>query len=247
MKKPKPKRHIFISPHLDDAVLSAGNLLIKLCSKDQSVVVITAFTTFGAYPPNDSANAYIRSCGYSTSEGLQKQRHKEEHAAMKLLHAKPIFLNLTDGLFRIVNSSISHSIRSLLHRNQSLYPSFQALMSGQVSAHDTPLIKSLEHKLRLLIQDDDAIYAPLGIGNHVDHIIVHKVVRKVFGHRAYFWLDQPYALTHRATTLKDFRLRMTLPSTPEKTKILRSYSSQIPFLFPKGIYLISERFYRLDG
>lgn len=237
MKKSKQRRHVFISPHLDDAVLSAGNLLVKLRSKQESVIIITVFTSFGAYPPSDDAMAFMKSCGYSTTGNFQKQRHKEERDATKILHAKPTFLNFTDGLFRI--------IRSLLGRSQPIYPSFSQLLRGQISPLDDNLRKTLTSTLRQAIQDDDILYAPLGIGNHVDHIIVHRVLRELFGQRTHFWLDQPYALAHRANVLKDFNLVMKLPTKPEKKKILHAYSSQIRILYPNGLRLLSEEFYRL--
>ena len=64
------KKVFFVSPHLDDAVFSAGNLLLTLAEKTE-IMVINVFTQADTKPYTYSAKKYLsryrkRSCRKKT-------------------------------------------------------------------------------------------------------------------------------------------------------------------------------------
>src|SRR3989304_10331904 len=69
---------LFISPHLDDAVLSAGDFILFLIEQKIPVTVITVFTKISPKPYTLSAKSFIRQCGYNDAELLFADRRNED-------------------------------------------------------------------------------------------------------------------------------------------------------------------------
>lgn len=79
-----------ISPHLDDAVLSCSAVLLANPAS-------TVITVFGGDPPARVAlTAWDRQCGFAASSLAQPSRRREDRAALKLLGARPIWLDFQD-------------------------------------------------------------------------------------------------------------------------------------------------------
>lgn len=80
INKDKPEC-FFISPHLDDVVLSAGSLIHHL-SGVSKVVVATVFTETD---PNLISTKWTKKCGFKNPEELVKTRKQEDVEALKYL------------------------------------------------------------------------------------------------------------------------------------------------------------------
>lgn len=76
----KMTKYMFISPHLDDAVLSCGQMID---AEDNTEIV----TVFGGIPQstNDYVTAYDKKSGFSTSFEAMMSRREEDKAACKIL------------------------------------------------------------------------------------------------------------------------------------------------------------------
>lgn len=245
-------RHIFISPHLDDAVLSAGDLIIALKERKKKVLVITVFTKFGKGPLSWDSRKYLKkSFGISDLKSFAQQRRDEDKLAMKKLGVDYLHLGFIDGGFRVKqNTSLLINLLSKVGIGPKfIYPFHRkcSLFSGKVKQADTSLFKQIYKKLRELIKDDDILYCPLAIGNHVDHLIIKKIISQ-FPNRKYYWVDQPYVVSRAGLRQLEgfqnkFKKAFTVEKSTKKQDILRCYSSQIKCLFPNGINLKKESFW----
>jgi LmbE family N-acetylglucosaminyl deacetylase len=78
---------LVISPHLDDAVFSAGQLL---AGHPGSVVV----TVFAGVPAPQTTDPYDQGCGFADSEQAMRHRRREDETALGMLGASPVHLDL---------------------------------------------------------------------------------------------------------------------------------------------------------
>ncbi|ESJ25234.1 MULTISPECIES: PIG-L deacetylase family protein [Cupriavidus] len=84
---------VVISPHLDDAVFSCGNLLAACPG---SVVV----TVFAGVPPVDMpAPDWDRRAGFSSAAQAVLARREEDRAGLAILDAQPVWLDFLDSQY----------------------------------------------------------------------------------------------------------------------------------------------------
>jgi LmbE family N-acetylglucosaminyl deacetylase len=83
----------FISPHLDDAVLSAGSLISYLSQLSR----VTVVSTMTEYDPSTSIGLnWMEKCGYTNPSDYMKRRREEDFLAVNKLGAKVIHIGLAD-------------------------------------------------------------------------------------------------------------------------------------------------------
>src|SRR3990172_2740944 len=73
----------FVSPHLDDAVLSCGGLILFLIDNKVPVKVINVFSEGDDGPYTFSAKVNLILTGYNNAKVLYKERRKEDIAVLK--------------------------------------------------------------------------------------------------------------------------------------------------------------------
>lgn len=141
-----------LSPHLDDAVLSVGGLIARQVAAGRKVEVWSAFTSG---PPPDSVPPKLRRfADYAT-------RLVEDDRALGLLGAGHRRFGLPERLWRspVPGGPLAGGLRAAF-RTPSDRGGFQQL---------DVLVELLAGPLT----DPDAeLLAPLGVGNHVDHVEV---------------------------------------------------------------------------
>jgi LmbE family N-acetylglucosaminyl deacetylase len=220
----RPYRHVYLSPHLDDAALSCGGAIAQAVAAGESVLVVTLCT---ALPPSDMEfNALAREFHAAWAlppEEVVAARLREEHEAIARLNADNLWANQFDAIYR----------------HPEVYTSRQALFS-QPGPHD-PLFATLYPYLKKLQQQLPAAsyYAPLGVGSHVDHLITHRVAQAVFGTALSFYEDFPYVAVSGALEKRQADLRGTWQSTTidiqatiaTKIHSIAAYTSQLKELF----------------
>jgi glycosyltransferase involved in cell wall biosynthesis len=192
----------FVSPHLDDAAFSAGGLISYLAKKTK-VYVITAFTEAGIDKHSLSAIAYVRKCGFNVSE-IKKfftLRKKEDKELFENLGVNSIHLGFYDALWRKKkNLSIVERVLSfILSDFRYIYPTHR-LHAGKGKIFDSDLLnlENLQKRLKETIGSgkDKYVFCPIGLGNHVDHIMVKTACTKTFENVLY-WEDAPYNLYNK--------------------------------------------------
>lgn len=203
-------RHVFISPHLDDAILSCGGYISFLAGKKQKILVITVFSDFGRGPVSLSARQYMWHCGALTIKQFQTKRITEDRLAMETIGADHSHLGFMDAYFR------------------RFYSNHRQLFSGRINPADKKLVGLIEKKLLSLIKRSDILYGPIGVGGHVDHIIVSQIVKSLPAEKKMFWLDQPYAADLGVKPQK-YKMKNTPLSEKDagrKKTAIQAYSSQ---------------------
>ncbi|MBP9669939.1 PIG-L family deacetylase [Candidatus Woesebacteria bacterium] len=217
----------FISPHLDDAIFSAGGLISKLRGK-VDITIINVFTSAGVSGHTLSASTYLKQCGESDAQLLFVKRIKEDQVAGQMLGAKVINLGYQDALWRAKSKS-NYPIPEL----NVIYPTYRLHVSkGRISHHDNQLMQDLSAKLRSIIKEPEFyIFAPIGYGKHVDHVLVRDVVTQSFAaSRIIYWSDFPYYFRDRSidsflseSATKSFSV---VPTGDLKLRASRAYATQ---------------------
>ena len=163
-----------LSPHLDDAVFSAGGALSARADAGWRVLVATLFTGNVA-EPQDFALACQLDKGLDPKIDYMALRRAEDAAACSTLGLHAIHLPLLEAP----------------HRG---YESAAELFDPPLA--DDPACEALAHTLDALLDAHapDELWAPRALGGHVDHVLVHRAVRAAApAARLRWWTDWPYA------------------------------------------------------
>ena len=141
-------RHVFLSPHLDDAVLSCGGLIAKAASLNCPVEVLTFYT---AQPDVDTLPPTQREAA------IYEQRKREDSAALWSLGATPIWLDHTERFLR------PPWLGSVFHL-------FRTPSEGRLD--EFPNAATIRQVLGRLTDEcpEASVFAPLGVGNQHDHV-----------------------------------------------------------------------------
>ena len=143
-------RCIFISPHLDDAILSAGGLISYLSGK-VPIEVINVFTN-ASRPITLSGRAIIKKSGFKDLESFYSARRQEDDKVLTRLDIKKTNLKLVDALFRKKILGKKRNIELLgkifpevLH----IYPTYRLhVISGYISKQDVGTVKIIKKRFR---------------------------------------------------------------------------------------------------
>ena len=241
----------FISPHLDDAVLSAGGLIAHL-SKHTQVEVVTVFTNASPRPYTFSIKMLLNQCEYIDADELFTDCRREDREACALVGAKPHHLGHTDALWRkipsphILRRILSHVLPEFLY----VYPTYRMhVIRGGISRYDKSLVETLGKELSAIVAErkDAIIFCPLALRSHIDHVLVRDVCLANFDN-VFMWQDFPYNMknglgTKEISSLGKEAFRWDAEKDMKK-KMIESYVSQIHAMFPDGnIPLVPEVYY----
>lgn len=170
---------IYISPHLDDAALSCGGQIFEQTAVNQTVLIVTI--TAGD-PVAASISEYAQSL-HSRWElvlNATAARREEDVAACRILGADYLHWQVPDCIYRFDALT-----------GASYYLSDDDIF-GNVHPGEMALVEQLVAQLRQL-PVAERIYAPLTMGNHVDHQLARTAVEHVFGNSVIYYEDYPYA------------------------------------------------------
>lgn len=234
----------FVSPHFDDAALSAGALISYLAPKTR-VTVINLFTSVHSSKPTLSAAAFVRQCGYASAKQLFSDRLAEDAGVFRPFGVKVVNLGFIDSLWRLkpdlsaLEKFFGRYLPELIH----IYPTYRFhAIRGRVSRFDDGMAGQVAVRLKKLVKEPSAVvFCPLGIGGHVDHLFTKNVCCGLFSKLVY-WVDFPYSA--RQNFHSGFHNSFSVPvNQKDKTRLLRGYASQFSALFPDGrITQTSETF-----
>ncbi len=228
--------HLFLSPHLDDAVLSCGDYIVKLLQDGEKVKVVTIFT---GYPVegelSDAAKKFHEECGCG-NEPI-KYRCAEDAAAMNYIGCEYSHLGLYECLYRKDDSG------------KNIYSDLEDIYHLDFDA-ERAYIQQTRNLLLQELENYDYIYAPLGIGNHADHLLVHSIIediKKIKEMKVFYYQDFPYVIN---SCINNITIDSAHPyckrifELSEKdilTKLaaIRLYNSQIKILFDSDEHMQS--------
>jgi LmbE family N-acetylglucosaminyl deacetylase len=245
--------HLYLSPHLDDVPLSCAGLIKNQRKLVHRVLVVTFFTGDSAEPLSPLAERYHAL--WNRGARPFAWRRQEDAAAALALGAEFRHEGMLDAIYRTAQSG------------SPLYSSVAATFET-VHDEDTGTINEIEARASSLIGRlrPTYVYAPAGIGRHVDHqavILASKRIQDQRPTRLRLYEEWPYASgtfpKERSTTLEEaLRLFDWLPadSTTEaidlagRIAVARCYSSQIEELFGDDqtmCKMVEEYSFRIGG
>ena len=226
-------RHVLLSPHLDDAVLSCGASIALQRAGGESVEVLTIFA---GHPRLDLLSFYAAKLHEAAGNppDMVGTRRGENEAACRVLVAVPVCLDYLDAPYRTDPAN-----------GAFLYTSDEQLMGGHLHPADFGLVDELaaaiaQHYDRF---QNTLFHAPLAAGGHVDHLIVRAAALKLEqrGFAFCFYEDYPYveqghplvsALARPGGRGWMAELRLVQePHVTLKCEAIACYRSQIPVLF----------------
>jgi LmbE family N-acetylglucosaminyl deacetylase len=186
-------KHVYLSPHLDDALLSCGGGIHRLAAGGEPVLVVNVFAGDSPLergsPPDGglSSFAQIQHGYWGHPPRPMTLRRAEDAAALNLLGVEGQYLEYEDAVYRTGPGG------------EWLYTHEEALWQevDPVDPMGRDGAQALTGHLSSLIPSpgEVVVYAPLGVGHHIDHQILHAAARQLLaqGQRVAFYEDYPYA------------------------------------------------------
>ncbi len=249
----KSKELVFISPHLDDAMLSCGVLLTSLVNEKKKIRVITMFTQASEPPYTKAAKKVAEKSGFSEPVSMFKERKREDERSLKRLKLSLHHKKFIDALWRKkkITSKLEKMVSSIIPELVHVYPTSKHLFSGKISKLDNDTRSDLVTEIENAIRPKQTIFAPLGIGGHIDHVMIRDVILSITrGKDTIFWEDFPYNSKHPEvekffqTDPRYYKIMEIFENVEKKKDLIQLYKSQLTSLFPDGsIPNIPERYY----
>lgn len=225
---------LFVSAHLDDAVLSCGATIGDLTRKAR-VDILTVFS--GVPEPRqvtDLSRWFHGTCGLG--DDAIRVRRREDETAARLLGAETLHLDLLECLYRrdIQGSPKYTRIGQIFEVD----PGAEAETSARI-------MSAVGEAARL--RDYRTIYVPLGIGCHIDHLLVRAAAESLRNSIAtdgnpalVYYEDLPYASRNcdphwQATLAQALRPDVRrIDDHAWRTKIaaIEAYESQVRMMWP---------------
>ena len=183
---------IFLSPHFDDIALSCGGMAARLAKVGARCIGLTVFAAPSregdALSPFAQEQHLMWESGVGQGiAGINEVRREEERQALKLLGLHPVWLDFQDAPYR----------RGIA--GEHLYNSNEDLFGRVAQEERDILVPRIAGEIRRVASEAGArgrvrVFAPLGLGNHVDHQLVFWAARHL-GPRygVLFYEDFPYA------------------------------------------------------
>ena len=215
-------RWIYISPHLDDAVLSCGGLIWQQAQNGNHVEIWTVCA--GDAPPGPLsrlAKECHKEWGTHTAEETIKLRREEDQEAASCVGAKVFHFDTPDCIYR-------RSPGEILLYTTSVFTTWNPL--------ETDLPGGIASAITSRLQTNDVLVCPLAIGGHIDHVLTRQAV-ETLRHPLFYYADIPYLLS-RPKSLASITAGLAVVIHPVSGDGLRAwrngiaaYRSQLTMLF----------------
>lgn len=213
-------RWIYLSPHLDDAVLSAGGLIHD---QVQAGIPVEIWTLMCGFPREEDVSPFAETqhtmWGFASGEETTRKRREEDKQAAAILGAGVLHFDFLDCIYRRAANG------------EWLYTK----VFGAPHPEDAVLPAQIADEIAQRLQPEDVLVCQLAIGSHVDHILVRQGA-ELLGHSLRYDIDVPYIL-HKPEELSPKSAGMTQSVRPISEAGLRSwkeavlaYTSQVAWL-----------------
>lgn len=226
------------SPHLDDAVLGCADHIGAWLGQGHHVTVVNVFTAFengGTVSPY--MRPFMAAVGCAGPSDYARCREAEDREALARLGVESVRLGLIDAGFRGGPGRPDYQgLRDLCR--ERLGPLEHAVLTEAMRAFSE--LAAFDH-----------VVVPLGVGGHVDHLIVRAAADALWPRRAgrIDYVEFPYGLAPWKWNIDTLgRLFRSRPSmrwiSPQKRSLLDCYASQTPLLFKRRPYYPEILLYR---
>lgn len=214
-------KHLFLSPHFDDAIYSCGGTIYELSQSGHEVIILTLMAGEPTFPIPDTPVLKDNHTRWEVGDNPIIARKQEDITSAKIVGARTQYANLVDCIYRV-------------HDGEALYATEESLWKN---VHPQDPARAELNTLKLL--EFDSLYAPLGVGEHVDHLIIRDWAWELAQKRKFpvnFYVEYPYLRQKIAVekAYDAFPLALTTIERPfsaeamqKKIKAMMAYQSQI--------------------
>ncbi|CAM4446566.1 LmbE family N-acetylglucosaminyl deacetylase [Paenibacillus endophyticus] len=232
-------KHLFLSPHLDDAAISCGDYIDNLVRTGHAVTVMTVFT--GSAERLSMLARIIHKKFRLRDEEVMDVRLQEDRSACTLLGADTIHLGLPECLYRFDEKGgpTYRKLNELFETDPSREP-----------AASKEIISSLGD---IDFTQYDLIYIPLGVGRHIDHLLVREAVELVAStsfplSKLMYYRDLPYLdygtdpnwRSELAKGMEEVCIMLPSLSLRKKLAAIERYRSQLRMLWPSRFRMLRQ-------
>src|SRR5512139_3859526 len=222
-------RWIYISPHLDDAALSAGGLIHE---QTKAGIPAEIWTITAGFPPAEEvsplAGVLQHLWGFSSARETMAARRREDEAAASILDARVVHFDFLDCIYR----------RS--RDGGWLYPEDVAIPP---QPEDAELPARIAEAISMQLLPDDLPVCQFAVGRHVDHVIV-RAACELLNRPLWYLADIPYLFDHpddlapNLAGMSDTVQPVSEAGFQAWTQSVWAYKSQLSSLFDslEGLY-----------
>ncbi len=215
-------RWIYISPHLDDAVLSAGGFIYE---QTRAGIPVEVWTCMCGFPPEGEVSPLAQvlhfQWGFPSAEETVRSRRAEDVKAITSLGATPVHFDFLDCIYRRGKDG------------EWLY-TMDVFVPPHADEADLPA--QVARVISDRLQPDDVLVCQFGIGSHVDHVAVRRALELLGRPLLYaadipYLFDHPQELTPNAAGMDAKVYPVSEASLEAWQEAALSYQSQIEILF----------------
>jgi LmbE family N-acetylglucosaminyl deacetylase len=213
-------RWIYLSPHLDDAVLSAGGLIFE---QTRSGLPVEIWTFMCGYPPEGEFSPFAQllhaQWGFDSAKETVRSRREEDRRAAAIVGAQVTHFDFLDCIYR----------RS--PDGEWLYSD----ISVPVHPADADIPSQVAKTIASHLQPDDVLVCQLSVGSHVDHVLVRQGAEQL-GRPLLYDIDIPYFFTkpeefeRKSAGMKESRRSITEAGLNSWQEAVLEYRSQLVVL-----------------
>ena len=214
-------RWIFISPHLDDAVLSAGGLIYEQTRMGMEVEI---WTFMCGFPPTEELSPFAQilheQWGICAAAEVIAARREEDVNAARIIGAKTVHFDYLDCIYRRGKNG------------DWLYPDVF------VPAHEdeVDLPARIAESISARLKPADQLVCQLALGSHLDHVLVRRAVELLQKPILYdvdipYLFDFPDELTPKTAGLQETVHAVSEAGLSFWQDAIAAYASQIKMLF----------------
>ncbi len=210
---------IYLSPHLDDAVLSCGGLIWEQAHANQQVEI---WTLCAGDPPAGELSPFAQLLHqrWKTGRDSVSIRRAEDRIACEIVGSKYQHFEIPDCIYR--------------YDPQNGFPVInqEGDLFGSLTKEDLDLAQSFGQKLAGSVPTGAQIVCPLTIGRHVDHRLTRTMAEMAFDSMLYY-ADYPYIQNPGISVsdwLRDdaaYNLKISYDGLQAWQDAISSYKSQI--------------------
>ncbi|MCJ7434667.1 MAG: PIG-L family deacetylase [Anaerolineales bacterium] len=168
--------YIYLSPHFDDAALSAGGLIHDLTRTGNTVEI---WNFFCGLPPGGELSPFAQELhfewGTTSAEETIRIRRAEDEKAASIMGAKTTCFDFLDCIYR------RGAEGDWLYADVYLPP----------HEADADLPARIAESISARLTRDDVLICQLSVGSHVDHVIVRQAA-ELLDRPLLYAIDIPY-------------------------------------------------------
>jgi LmbE family N-acetylglucosaminyl deacetylase len=213
-------RWIYLSPHLDDAVLSAGGLIYE---QAQAGIPVEIWTFMCGFAPGSEVSTFAQwqheQWGFASAEETTRMRRAEDQTAAAIVGAKVVHFDFLDCIYRRGSNG------EWLYMDVFLPP----------HSEDAGIPTQIAETISSHLLPEDVLVCQLSVGSHVDHVLVREGA-ELLGLPLRYDIDVPYVFTKpeelgpKSTGMEEEVHSITEAGLNRWKEAALAYKSQFPVL-----------------